>query len=475
MYCVKCGKELKEGTAFCSYCGTKQEQDGAPLVSNAAIEEECASAQQMTEAAAVEKPALTSEKKRLMMVATAAVAVALCIGVGIHAYNKPEAQMNRALKTGNLELAYEIYDDNFYGEELSDKSVILLEAAAAKIADDYLVDTITYEDAERAIFYLWNFDCNNAHEIIADTEEAVHERHSLLTYLENAVECYDSEDYTGALYNYQSVLDVDAENVDALAGLEKTKTAYRQSVLDEAEIYAKNNQYDDAIKVLEYAGNGGFAGSIDFTVDLEKMRERQATWGVVQANTAADGGDWDEALSILERYQNEAPDSPVLKKAVEDITARMPITLRNVTTISFYDVNNLSSVVTDRYGNVYDGATRFVAGYGGYSLYNLNKKYTTFTGTVFVENNNKTGIATSIAIYLDEQLVYYKEGITEETAPVALSINVTGATTMRITTDGSSAHWSDEAVLMIADTNFAKVDDQTAKPADTEEQGAGTT
>ena len=54
--------------------------------------------------------------------------ILLLIGTlaGISMYASPAAQMNRAIRAVGIELAYDIFDENFLPEELSDKSVELL-------------------------------------------------------------------------------------------------------------------------------------------------------------------------------------------------------------------------------------------------------------------------------------------------------------------------------------------------------------
>lgn len=73
-------------------------------------------------------------------------------------------------------------------------------------------------------------------------------------------------------------------------------------------------------------------------------------------------------------------------------------------------------------------------------------------------NTASTGKQLWFSIYLDEELVHYVDNITEESQPILLDIDVTGATTMRIVT-GNEGTYSNGG-LVFADTFFEKVTDE---------------
>lgn len=69
------------------------------------------------------------------------------------------------------------------------------------------------------------------------------------------------------------------------------------------------------------------------------------------------------------------------------------------------------------------------------------------------------------SVYLDEKLVYYTDGITEESQPISLEIDITGATTMRISV-GNEGSFSNGG-LIFGNTHFEKV----PKSKETDESG----
>ena len=64
-----------------------------------------------------------------------------------------------------------------------------------------------------------------------------------------------------------------------------------------------------------------------------------------------------------------------------------------------------------------------------------------------------------ISIYLDDVLAYYQDGITEESQPISLELDLTGYTTMRIET-GNEGTYS-YGILLFANTSFEKVNEGT--------------
>lgn len=148
MFCTKCGHKVENGTSFCGYCGADLTQEAS--VPRQGEQQAPAANEPVPQQKAEQSPVQQApiEKKRpngtvLLVMGLAAAAV---IGgvLAFNAYNSPAAQMNRALSGDQLELAYEIFDENFYPEDLSPKSMELLSAAAARVQENYAAGTVSY-------------------------------------------------------------------------------------------------------------------------------------------------------------------------------------------------------------------------------------------------------------------------------------------------------------------------------------------
>lgn len=451
MNCVNCGKEIKEDAVFCIHCGSKQDPLSAPA-DNPPAHEETSTGQEVKTVA--EYPLKKQRLKILCIAGAAVVLLAVCFGV----YSQPEAKMNRAIKAGNLELAWEIYDESLYGEELSNKSIELLKAAAERIKEDYIAETISYEEALDSLLYIDWFESEDVDEFAEEVREAVRTQYQINESLNTAAEYLQNEDYDGALSIYSNVLSTDPENAIATQGMEDATNAYRENILKTVREYVAQDEFDLAEKKLQAALENHFQGDEALETELDAVQEQRIDQMSEDIYTAAEGGDWDGAVGLLDTYQKQFPDEQKLTDIRSDIEKKMPITLKNLTTISSKSMKVIQGVVTDRYGNVYDGAVEFNTLNQGYALYSLSNNFTTFTGTAFVSKSEYTGYDFSLAIYVDEKLVYYKEHISEETAPITFSIDVTGGTTLRVSTDFEGlGQWN--SCLQLADTSFVKASD----------------
>lgn len=317
-----------------------------------------------------------------------------------------------------------------------------------------------------ALLYIDWFENDDVDEFTAEVREAVSTQYQINESLDTAAECLQNEDYYGALSIYSNVLLLDPENANATQGMEDATNEYREHILKTVREYAAQDEFDLAEKEIQKALEDHFQDDETLSKELVSIQEQRLDRMSEDIYTAAEGGDWDGALELLSTYQKQFPDEQKLTDIKADIEEKMPITLKNLTTISSKSMEVLRGVVTDRYGNIYDGAVKFDALHQGYALYNLSKKFTSFSGTVFVPNTHDyTGYDMSFAVYVDEELVYYKDHISEETAPVSFSIDVTNGTTLRITTGYEEYTWY--SYLMFADTSFVKAGDPVNSAGET--------
>ena len=63
----------------------------------------------------------------------------------------------------------------------------------------------------------------------------------------------------------------------------------------------------------------------------------------------------------------------------------------------------------------------------------------------------------SIAIYVDEELVFFKDEITEESQPIAISIDLTNKDTMRIVTTWYEGAWGSNFIYF-SNSSFEKAE-----------------
>lgn len=275
--------------------------------------------------------------------------------------------------------------------------------------------------------------------------------------------------FAGDFYEAECTVEnaVSAFEYDDPANSEYVETSlnalYKWDVVDTARLLAQDGDYEGAFDAISH-GKEYFGDNTDVLAASEEINTMYQQYLSDEVMTLADGGNWDGALEKLDEYQQLFPSSQILSATRDEIESTMPITLENLTLVSSNKIEIYEGAVKDRWGNLYDGAIRYGAfskdSYG-IGLYNLNKNFTRFTGVAFVGQSDKNSAESnvSLSIYLDEKLVYYTDGITTETAPMTLDIDVTNATTMRIvvtTPKGNRFEGDSSRGVYFGNTNFER-------------------
>ena len=277
--------------------------------------------------------------------------------------------------------------------------------------------------------------------------------------LKTADHHYANGDYLDALTSYQEALGIDPASQEAKDGVAKAEFAYRTEVLSSAEKALTGRDYDSAKESLN-EGLSHLPGDSELLAKRDSVDERRIQDSIDDANKLAEAGNWDGAQKALEDIIAENPTNKTVNEAYNDLLNRMPITLKNITTISSDRVSVTKDVIKDRYGNIYDGGVCYDAYYDSFGLYSLAEKFTNFKSTAFVSTDTGNEVSFSISIYLDEELVFFKDEITNETAPFEISLNVTGKQTLRIVIkDGNG--WNTSKIYF-GNSSFEKVPQESA-------------
>lgn len=460
MICPKCGNTLEENTKFCGRCGYKVEE---PLITNAnALSPD--DGEQKTEGS---KKSIRKRKIIIPLILVLLIGIAAAVGTAY--YNRPVAVMNRAISADDFTTAFEVYTTQLQNKPLEKNTIELLQKYVDSVVSDYESGKLTYEDAMGQINEISNFGLfdNNVATISESAIISINKKDTLDKYIVAGNEALDGDNYLSAISSFEDALEVDSESEEAKNGLTKAQDDYRDDIISQADQAISSREYSTAKDILSSALTN-LPGDEILSEKLNGIDDLEVQNIVDDAYSAADGGDWTGAVEILEDAQENFSANQEIATAYEDIKNKMPITLENITTVSSEEVKIYDDVVKDRWGNIYDGGVRIEGSTDGYALYALDKKYSKFTGTVFVVDNASSGKELWFSVYLDEELVYYSEIITEESQPISLDIDTAGATTMRIVT-GNDGTYSNGG-LMFANTHFEKVAETGATTeTDTEE------
>lgn len=426
MICSNCGKEIAAGSKFCTYCGTpvRNSQDGNPADKGPQPHE---AEFRPTDGAArpsspppppptfvdlTEEPPAPPKKKKglqkrwVVLILVLAVVAAAAV-VGYQFYTSPSAEFTRAVEGGDLSGAYAIYEREMAGEGLSEEMVQMLVNAATQAQEEYMAGTISYEEVSDRLSTLANFPESAVQDAVNAAQTAISNKRQIDTLLQTAAENVAAGNYEEAIQNYQAALDLDASSEAAKQGLEEATSTYEQSVIDDA-----------------YA--------------------------------ATEIGEWDSALEIIDTYQSTYGQNEAMAEAYADIEKKRPVTLKNLTMVSSEGLEVIEEVEKDRWDNIYDGAVSFDASNDAYGYYSLGKKYTKFSGVVFVSPEATNEKDMSVTIYKDEEIVYHLDSITEDTPPASFEVDITDASTLRIVTANEGSY--SRGYLLFGNTAFEKAE-----------------
>ncbi len=421
---------------------------------------------------------------------------------------------------GYLEAAEEYVQLEAYELALEENNAVLeidpdnetalqgVSSAVEKIVDGFVAraeEKVAEDNFSRGAFYY-----KKALEYDPDAEAAVNGLAEIAqkeaeTWLKKA-EAYSSDgNYPDALKMYGKALKADPGNAQAEEGKTKTETSYAEAVAAEAQKLADEGKFDEARDAAaDGVAHGLSKNSAELTAVLDYIHEKQVEsmradidyvvgtgdWDRVfqildeyEADLPGDealaeirqevhgeqiefiraavdevvgAGDWDRAFQILDEYEAEMPGDEALAEIRQDVEEKRPVSLKNLAAKEEFHRYTDDGTVKDRLGNTYDGCVKIDGSYDGYALYALDKKYTEFRATVFVPTEASGGKNQELTVYLDDEVVFHQEGITENTAPISLVIDTSGADSMKISVKNHGSY--SNGWLYFTDSNFKKAE-----------------
>lgn len=129
----------------------------------------------------------------------------------------------------------------------------------------------------------------------------------------------------------------------------------------------------------------------------------------------------------------------------KDDPESLPVWLHELFLIDSYNYEYKTGNFTDSFGNIYDGvhyySGLFQANNGRQprSEFNLNNKYTYFTGSIVASTQTSSEWTYYINIYVDGVLKFSKTGFSKTSGKVDFKIDVKNASTLKITA-GKEGH-----------------------------------
>lgn len=487
MWCEKCGKELAENARFCTGCGT-------PVIQNA---ERAAGQEQVPDTAPMPAPEKAKvPKAKKTMSKGKKITLAVLVGVLVLAiaaaalfanwYFSPEQKLLRALDEEDYDTALRIYNEELEGEK-SDALVNKLTERLAKVREDFTSGAIDYNTAKLELSAVRNMNLPEIADILSETESYVNSLNGSRTAFSTAETMLASGNYTGALEQYALVLEIDENYETALSRSKEAADAYCQEALSKADAYAQEELYSDAISVLhqaltvlpedarlteklriyeddeaeqqkaevlktaeDYAKNAeyenamktiqkaeNYADDPQLKAAYQKYCNEYVTKITAEADELIAQKDYNGAISLLKKALTVVPDNTVLSEKLQNAEERKPVSIVTLTEINRLDWDDWNSgSPTDPFGNDYSFANNYciveIYERKAYIEYRLYGEYNTITGTIAPYTSMEEGDTGYIQIFADEELVYTSPEIRRKTDAFDFSVDIGNADYIKI-------------------------------------------
>ncbi|MCI7814152.1 MAG: NPCBM/NEW2 domain-containing protein [Lachnospiraceae bacterium] len=109
--------------------------------------------------------------------------------------------------------------------------------------------------------------------------------------------------------------------------------------------------------------------------------------------------------------------------------------LGDLVIIDSKEMQSETKLFQDAFGGLHDSYLRFNAYYNSSMVWNLDEKYTTFSGKFVAGKSTGSKVAIKVQIYGDEELLFESDGYDKTKDAIEFSIDVTGKQVLRIVTE----------------------------------------
>ena len=447
-----------------------------------------------------EKPKKKRSFKWLFIVLPILIAIGATIGGIFWWYNAPMQKLTRALDAYDYSAAAQVLP-TLSKDELASVSDQMQEYAQTVI-DRYNKSEANYDSSYELLDRLQKLFPNiglddqlDGIQSLKDSKEAYKNGKSLQAQGEDG----------RAITEYQKVIHADVNHDDAQTQIQNIRTAYKEKVLSDAQSRADEKDFLGAEAILMNSADI-LGDDKDIQAKLEEIKDAELNNYVETllgtAKTLADDGDLPGAVNVLQdatrsdkridaqiaTYKNQykqkildaaakqagesryydavetlqnaddilSGDSDIAAK-IEEYRALYPVSLTDLSPSGGEDCSQ-NWTAYDANGNAYSNGLNFslypVIAKTVYTEYAPNGQYKRLTGTWVVEGDTSDDFIGTVRIYVDDHLQYEVSSLTVNSPASALSLSISGASTVRIEVEGAFASLRAVGYLYLADAKF---------------------
>lgn len=224
--CRKCGNEVSDDSTFCNKCGAKLGEELAKRT--------------------------VSQKTKWLLAGTTLVVVALVAFVSIRLLNNsdPVSTFKSALLDHKYSDAIEVYEQEIKGDLDKEKTVeVFLKEDIQRIKEDFINEKIDFSSASKDLESIKKTALMLSE--LKTVEKEINALNKSRTAFKTGEEFIAQNKPKEALAELKKVIESDGVNYKKAQELISASSSdYKQAVLSEAEAFASDQKYEEAIRVM---------------------------------------------------------------------------------------------------------------------------------------------------------------------------------------------------------------------------------
>lgn len=452
MYCKKCGADLQDGQKFCTKCGTAANvsYENVDNSFDNGVADDYVPVTASTSVPTVQRKPVNTKKVRMIAITVLVLAIIAAVGITVLKITAPTREMNAALNgktasevnylysSGNDSKTIEKYDkainsflisatDDINAQTFSD------EDAVYNYIDEEYGDLIDSDDGD-------SIDPSISDYNATEWENLQNMYYSKISYC-RGISSLEDEEPESAIDYFQEVIDTDECYSQIQDELSKCVDLYVKQTLEEADDLIADGNITEALdkinQINDYLEEKGLT-SDEVQNKLTETKNSYANSYVKKAEECFNAKDADGAIGNMDVAVELSPDNEEYKSKKAEYETYIPFYLYiednclstekddefhgdlefNQNMVSNNNKDMFNSINWHNYNN--EGANASAA-----VNYNLDGKYDTVSGTLFLTKDSKDSESKGyFKAYGDGKLIYTSPKMTKDVLPKDISFSV---------------------------------------------------